>query len=119
VLLIDDEQMIVEGITALLEVDGIKVESIGSGFEAAETIARFHPDLVVLDLGLPGMDGSEVYARIREIDRLLPVIFATGHGDGQVLHDSLRDPHTRFLQKPFEVTDLLEMMVDVESEGTS
>ncbi|HXH91883.1 MAG TPA: PAS domain S-box protein, partial [Thermoanaerobaculia bacterium] len=119
VLLIDDEQMIVEGIAALLEVDGIEVESIGSGFEAAETIARFHPDLVVLDLGLPGMNGSEVYAHIREIDRLLPVIFASGHGDGQLLHDSFKDPHTRFLQKPFEVTDLLEMMVDIESEGTS
>jgi PAS domain S-box-containing protein len=119
VLLIDDEQLIVEGITALLEEDGIEVESIGSGFEAVETIARFHPDLVVLDLGLPGMDGSEVYARIREVDRLLPVIFSTGHGDRQALHEFLNDPHTRFLQKPFEVTDLLEMMVDVESEGTS
>ncbi|HEX3069880.1 MAG TPA: PAS domain S-box protein [Thermoanaerobaculia bacterium] len=119
VLLIDDEQMIVEGITALLEQDGIEVESIGSGFEAAETIARFHPDLVVLDLGLPGMDGSEVYAHIREVDKELPVIFATGHGDPQALHEFLNDPHTRFLQKPFEITDLLEMMVDVESEGTS
>jgi two-component system, cell cycle sensor histidine kinase and response regulator CckA len=119
VLLIDDEEMIIEGITALLEQDGIEVESIGSGFEAAETIDRFQPDLVVLDLGLPDMDGSEVYLRIRELDRLLPVIFATGHGDRQLLHDFLKDPRTRFLQKPFEVTDLLEMMVDVESEGTS
>jgi two-component system, cell cycle sensor histidine kinase and response regulator CckA len=119
VLLIDDEKMIVEGITALLEQDGIEVESIGSGFEAADTIARFHPDLVVLDLGLPGMDGSEVYALIRELDREIPVIFATGHGDRQALHKFLNDPHTRFLQKPFEITDLLEMMVDVESEGTS
>jgi hypothetical protein len=119
VLLIDDEELIVEGITALLEECGIEVESIGSGFDAAETIARFHPDLVVLDLGLPGMDGSEVYSLIREMDRELPVIFATGHGDRQALHDFLNDTHTRFLQKPFEVSDLLEMMVDVESEGTS
>lgn len=119
VLLIDDEQMIIEGITALLEDVGIEVEAIGSGFEAAETIARFHPDLVVLDLGLPGMDGKEVYAHIREIDRLLPIIFATGHGDAQILHDSLQDPYARFLQKPFDVTDLLEMMVNVESEGAS
>jgi two-component system cell cycle sensor histidine kinase/response regulator CckA len=119
VLLIDDEEMIVEGITALLEECGIEVESIGSGFEAADIIARFHPDLVVLDLGLPGMDGSEVYALIRALDRKLPVIFATGHGDRQALLDFLHDPHTRFLQKPFEITDLLDMMVDVESEGTS
>jgi two-component system cell cycle sensor histidine kinase/response regulator CckA len=119
VLLIDDEKMIVEGITVLLEECGIEVESIGSGFEAEDIIARFQPDLVVLDLGLPGMDGKEVYAHIREMDRKLPVIFATGHGDREALLDFLKDPHTRFLQKPFEITDLLEMMVDIESEGTS
>jgi CheY-like chemotaxis protein len=119
VLLIDDEKMIVEGITAFLEDEGIDVESIGSGFEAADAVARFHPDLVVLDLGLPGMDGREVYALLRQRDRKLPVIFATGHGDPQALHDLLKDPHTRFLQKPFEITDLLDMMAEVESEGAS
>jgi PAS domain S-box/PAS domain S-box len=115
VLIIDDEESIVEGITALLEQDGIEVESIGSGFEAAQAIARFHPDVVLLDFGLPGMNGAEVYAHIREVDRSLPVIFATGHGDLQILHDGLNDPRTRFLQKPFEVADLLDMIVDLES----
>jgi len=114
-LIIDDEETIVEGIAALLEQDGIVVEGINSGLKAAQAIARFHPDVVLLDFGLPDMDGSEVYALIRELEPDLPIIFATGHGDRRVLHDSLNDPCTRFLQKPFEASSLLQMMVELES----
>ena len=114
-LIIDDEPSIVEGITALLEQDGIAVESISSGVEAAKVIASFHPDVVLLDFGLPDMDGSEVYAHIRELDCSLPIIFATGHGDRRILQDGLHDSRTRFLQKPFEVSDLLSMMADLET----
>jgi two-component system cell cycle sensor histidine kinase/response regulator CckA len=117
VLIIDDEQTIVDGITALLEFDGMEVAAIGDGADAEQAIARFHPDVVVLDYGLPGMDGSAVYTLIRELDRSLPIIFATGHGDRRLLHDGLNDPHTRFLQKPFEVASLLEMIVDLECES--
>lgn len=113
-LIIDDEKAIADGIAALLTQDGIEVEAITTGLLAAEAIARFHPDVVLLDFGLPDMDGSEVYARIRELDPNLPVIFATGHGDRRILHDRLDDPHTRFLQKPFELSSLLAMMVELE-----
>jgi CheY-like chemotaxis protein len=119
VLIIDDEEAIVDGITTLLGHEGIEVESIGSGVEAATAIARFHPDVVLLDFSLPDMDGSEVYACIRAIDHSLPVIFATGHGDRRILHDGLNDPRTRFLQKPFEVANLLDMMLDLESGGST
>jgi len=119
VLIIDDEEAIVDGIATLLGQEGIEVESIGSGVEAAKAIARFDPDVVLLDFGLPDMDGSEVYACIRALNRSLPVIFATGHGDRRILHDDLNDPRTRFLQKPFEVADLLDMMLDLESGGSA
>jgi PAS domain S-box-containing protein len=114
-LIIDDEAAIVEGITALLERDGIAVEAISSGEGAVEAVTRFRPDVVLLDFGLPGIDGSEVYARIRAVDRSLAVIFATGHGDRRVLHDGLNDARTRFLQKPFAFADLLEMMAELET----
>ena len=117
-LIIDDEQSIVEGITALLEQDGIEVVAIGSGIDAAKAVASFHPDVVLLDFGLPDIDGTEVYACIRELDRSLPVIFATGHGDRRTIQDGLHDPRTRFLQKPFEVSALLEMMADLETGGS-
>jgi two-component system cell cycle sensor histidine kinase/response regulator CckA len=114
-LIIDDETAIADGIAALLTQDGIEVEAITSGLLAAEAISRFRPDFVLLDFGLPDMDGGEVYARIRELDPNLAVIFATGHGDRRILHDRLDDPRTRFLQKPFEITHLLEKMVELET----
>jgi PAS domain S-box-containing protein len=117
-LIIDDEHAIADGIAALLAHDGIRVDSIATGFEAVRAINRFRPDVVLLDYGLPDLDGSEVYALIRELDANLPIIFSTGHGDRRILHDGLHDPHTRFLQKPFEVSDLLEMMVELETEVT-
>jgi two-component system cell cycle sensor histidine kinase/response regulator CckA len=117
-LIIDDENAISDGIAALLAHDGIEVESIASGVEAARAITRFRPDVVLLDFGLPDLDGSEVYALIRDCDANLPIIFATGHGDRRILHDALNDPHTRFLQKPFEAADLMEMIVELEMEVT-
>jgi two-component system cell cycle sensor histidine kinase/response regulator CckA len=117
-LIIDDESAIADGIAALLTQDGMEVEAITSGLLAVEAISRFHPDFVLLDFGLPDMDGGEVYARIREVDLNIPVIFATGHGDRRILHDRLNDPRTRFLQKPFEIAHLLEMMLELETGRT-
>ncbi len=116
-LIIDDEDSISDGIATLLAQDGIDVECINSGVLATETVSRFHPDIVVLDFGLPDMDGGEVYNRIREIAPTLPIVFSTGHGDRRILHDRLNDPRTRFLQKPFEIASLIEMMVELETEG--
>jgi PAS domain S-box-containing protein len=115
VLIVDDEESIAEGIAALLAHEGIAVETAGTGAEAAGAIARFHPDVVVLDFGLPDMDGVEVYERIRELHPFLPVIFSTGHGDRRIL-DKVDDPRARFLQKPFEIALLLEMMAELETE---
>jgi len=113
-LIIDDEHAIADGIAALLGQDGIEVESIATGVEVVRTLSKFHPDVVLLDFGLPDLDGSEVYALIRQVDTNLPVIFATGHGDRRILHDRLHDPRTRFLQKPFEAADLMAMMLELE-----
>lgn len=118
VLIVEDDELIVEGISVLLTYEGIKVEAVGNGNEVEQAMARFRPDLVLLDYGLPGMDGSEIYALIRERDSSIPVIFATGHGDRRILHDSLNDPRTRFLQKPFEAAALLKMIGELEAEST-
>jgi DNA-binding NtrC family response regulator len=65
------------------------------------------------------MDGTVVYKVLRELDPLLPVIFATGHGDQQAICDGMADPHTRFLQKPFDIDTLLEMIAGVLKPGGS
>jgi PAS domain S-box-containing protein len=116
VLIIDDEEPIVEGIEALLEQEGMEVDAVGSGADAVQAIARFRPNLVLLDFGLPDMDGSDVYTLIRERNPSLPIIFATGHGDRRKLLDGINDSHVRFLQKPFAISSLLEKMAELEGE---
>ena len=116
-LMIEDEPPIVEGITAILGCEGMNVVAVGRGREAAAAVERFHPDVVLLDFGLPDMDGSDVYVQLRKTYPLLPVIFASGHLDRRAIHDALADERTRFLQKPFEASALLQMIAELRPEG--
>jgi len=119
VLIIEDEPCIVEGVSAILSSEGMEVRAVGSGSEGAGAVASFAPDVVLLDFGLPDLDGAEVYARIRKVAPDLPVIFATGHADCRFLCDGQSDSRTRFLQKPFEMTALLEVIEELQSPGVS
>jgi len=116
-VMIVDDAVVVRGLVSrwIDEEPGLKtVASLRNGREAVDQLTRHNPDVVLLDYGLPDLDGSEVFALIREVNADLPVIFATGHGDRRLLHDGLDDPHTRFLQKPFEIADLMAMMLELE-----
>ncbi len=113
-LMIEDEQPIVEGITGLLNCVGMRVVSVGTGGEAAGAVERFHPDVVLLDFGLPDMDGSVVYRSLRKEHPFLPIIFATGHGDRRAVHEAIADRRTRFLQKPFDGDTLLTAIAELQ-----
>jgi DNA-binding response OmpR family regulator len=70
---------------------------------------------VLLDFGLPGIDGVETCRRLRMRRPLLPVIFSSGHGTQAQLATDIDDPRTRYLQKPFEMDALLDAIAAVES----
>jgi PAS domain S-box-containing protein len=113
-MMIEDEPLIVDGIRQLLSFEGIEVEAVDCGSEAVAAVARFRPDIVLLDFGLPDMDGVEVYSRIRMAEPSLPVIFATGHGDLRLIQEGLGDSRTRFLQKPFEMAALMDVIAELD-----
>ena len=116
-LMVEDESPIVEGITAVLNCEGMNVVAVGRGGEAVAAVEKFHPDMVLLDFGLPDMDGSDVYQTLRKVYPLLPVIFASGHVDRRAIHEALADQRTRFLQKPFEASALLQMIAELRPQG--
>jgi PAS domain S-box-containing protein len=106
-LIVDDEPLIAEGLSAQLEMDGFAVRVAATGADALEDVERFPCDVVVLDIGLPDMDGREVASRLRERHPRLPIILATGHGDSKLVGDDVR---MRLLRKPFPVADLIASM---------
>jgi len=79
---VDDNVDSADSIAVLLQVSGHEVRVSYSGQEALETAAEYQPDIVLLDIGLPGMDGYEVARRLREHPQLKEVklIAVTGYG---------------------------------------
>jgi DNA-binding response OmpR family regulator len=103
VLLVEDEELIADGLVAMLAFEGIAVDVAATGMEAIERIRVRRPDFVILDVGLPDLTGLEVYARIRGIDANLPVIFSTG----SAADAALCDKNVTSLMKPYDTATLL------------
>ena len=81
ILVVDDEENIRFLYKEELEEDGFAVELAGNGEEALEKFPTVHPDLITLDIKMPGMGGIEVLQRIREKDKNLPVILCSAYSD--------------------------------------
>ena len=102
VLLVEDEPMVAAGIAMLLQMEGIEVETVAAGTMAIAAIERFLPDAVVLDIGLPDIDGVTVYLQIHSRWPGLPVLFSSGHGDSAQLEAYLSRPNVGFIPKPYD-----------------
>jgi two-component system, response regulator, stage 0 sporulation protein F len=81
ILVVDDEENIRFLYKEELEDDGFQVELAKNGEEALSKITVFQPDLITLDIKMPGMDGIEVLNRIRKKERKLPIILCSAYGE--------------------------------------
>lgn len=119
VVLVEDEVPIIEGLSVLLSQLGITVHGVTRGAQASEAVKRTCPDLVVIDIGLPDVDGVSVYEHLRRANPMLPMIFATGHGDLHKIDRQVNDERTAFLQKPFALDAFIEAVARLEAIGVS
>lgn len=107
VLLVDDDATITAHLPAVMARSGLDVEVAEDGVQALESIARSRPDLVVLDVLMPRMDGREALRRIRADDRWLPVILLTEVGETFERAAALDEGADDYLTKPFDPVELL------------
>jgi two-component system nitrogen regulation response regulator NtrX len=80
ILIVDDEPMILQSLTGLLTDEGFEVSTASNGYEALKTIESESPDLVLLDIWMPGIDGIETLKEIKSNNPYVQVIIITGHG---------------------------------------
>jgi two-component system, OmpR family, response regulator MprA len=106
VLVVEDDEPIADVLRRSLRAEGHEVRSAGDGVEALQAAAEFMPDLVILDLGLPKLDGVEVLKRIR-IDSDVPVLILTARSDTHDRVEGLDTGADDYLVKPFERQELL------------
>jgi CheY-like chemotaxis protein len=115
VLLIEDDPDIRASLAMVLELDGFRVRAVGDGPAALEALRQACPDVMLIDVGLPGLDGYEVARRVRREcpDRNLRLIALTGYGqqsDKQAAQDAGFDHH---LTKPVHYPDLAKLLSSV------
>lgn len=107
ILIVEDDAAVVRLLERSLRTYGYEVVSTGSGEEAVRLASAGSIDLVLLDIALPGIDGHQVLARIRAIDRMLPVLMLTARDDTRSKVSALDGGADDYLTKPFDLEELL------------
>ena len=110
VLLVDDEKEFVQTLSERLQLRGMGSTVVHDGEQALSFIAEEEPDVMVLDLKMPGIDGIEVLRRIKQKHRNIEVIVLTGHGSKKDEETCLKLGAFAYLQKPVDIEKLSETM---------
>src|SRR5205809_1825584 len=101
ILVIDDEGPIRDSLKMTLEYEGYEFIGAATGQEGLALAEREAPDLVLLDVKMPGMDGIEVLERLRNMNESLPVVVVSGHGTISTAVEATKKGAFDFIEKPF------------------
>ena len=103
ILVVDDEESICQSLQGILSDEGYEVRSVGSGEEALKAVEEDPPDLVLLDIWLPGMDGLEALKIIKTETPQVPVIMMSGHGTIETAVKATKLGAFDFIEKPISL----------------
>ena len=123
-LIVDDDEELVELIRDALDADGrFEVRVANNGFDAGMMVREYHPDIIVLDVMLPDINGKEVCQRVRSDTALddVKIICISGMVEQDKIEDLKASGANEFMQKPFEIEHLIErvcQLLDVEPAAT-
>ncbi|HZH26478.1 MAG TPA: response regulator [Azospirillaceae bacterium] len=104
VLVVDDDADVRQSLAGMLETLGHRTLQAASGAAALELLGREHPDALVVDFAMPGLNGAETAKAARSLQTGLPVVFVTGYSDTAALKASA--PDAPVLRKPFRLPDI-------------
>ncbi|HXV35666.1 MAG TPA: sigma-54 dependent transcriptional regulator [Myxococcota bacterium] len=106
VLVIDDDPGVRDYMEALVSRQGYEVCAAADGEEALRRLDETRPDLITLDVVLPGMDGLQTLEKLKQRLPDVPVVMLSGHGQARNIVEAMRRGASDFLRKPFEVEEL-------------
>lgn len=106
IMVVDDDQDLAEMLAIVLNGDGMEVDLVGRGDQVMEVFHQSPPDLVLLDLMLPGLDGIEVCKLIRA-ESMMPIVMLTAKGDTTDVVKGLEAGADDYIVKPFQTSELL------------
>lgn len=110
ITVIDDDDQLRKSFEKLLASEGYRVNSAASGEAGIALISESLPDLVVLDMRLPGINGFETFKRIHALDPKLPVIIMTAFGTTETAIEATKLGAFDYIIKPFDIPDMLQVI---------
>ncbi len=113
ILIVDDEKNIVSSLTGILVDEGYEVAETGDGIEALEMIQADPPDLVLLDIWLPGMDGIEVLKTVKSYRPEIEILIMSGHGTIDTAVKATKLGCQGFIEKPFSLDQITQSIAEV------
>jgi two-component system response regulator MprA len=106
ILVVDDDRAVREALRRALTLAGYEVQAVHDGEQALESVVQSVPDAVVLDVGLPGIDGLEVCRRLRRLGNRVPILILTARDAVAERIDGLDVGADDYMVKPFDVGEL-------------
>jgi two-component system nitrogen regulation response regulator NtrX len=103
ILVVDDEQEVLKSILDILRDEGYRPRGVGDGQEALRAIQKAAPDLVILDIWMPGIDGLEILEAIKRLHAELPVVMISGHGTIETAVKATKLGAYDYLEKPLDL----------------
>ena len=111
-LIVDDDTSITLALTIRLRAAGYDTSSAHDGIEALKAVKQNRPDVILLDIRMPGMDGFEVNRRLKAVPELsdIPVIFLSAHTHDAMRQEASAAGGVHFLPKPYDVAKLVAVI---------
>ena len=107
ILIVDDEPSIVQSLSGLLSDEGFEIVTANNGYEALKIIDTEAPDMVLLDIWMPGIDGIETLKEIKKSNAALPVIIITGHGNVETAVKATKLGAYDLIEKPLNIDKVI------------
>lgn len=117
ILIADDNELFVAGTAELLRGEDFAVRTVGRGGDVVPAIEEQAPDVLILDVGLPDILGTQVSAEVARRWPHIPVVLISGHCVLSDVEDALANARVTFLPKPFTFDDLLDTLRHFDGGG--
>lgn len=113
ILVVDDQFGVRRLLFETFREDQHEVEMAANGAEALQLLIAFKPDLILMDMKMPGMNGIETLGQIRALDRRVDVIMMTAYGDTQNMEQAKELGILHYMGKPFDLFELRERVREI------
>jgi len=118
-LIVDDQYGIRLLLHEIFKKEGYEVFQAANGFQAIDIVIKDCPDLVILDMKIPGMDGVEILKRIKEINKEIKVILMTAYGELDIIEEAKKLGALRYFPKPFDIDEIKKVVREHTSQPQS